>query len=151
MFDMESKIESLNNRHYKILDLCLSGYTNKEIAEAVGMRQTQVSIVTRSPNFQHELALRRERINEQRDTNLASVQDDATNILKDQARSAAMKLTGLLDSENEGIVRQSANDILDRTGHSKVIRQENKNLSAICVLKPEDLERLDATLNMIND
>lgn len=112
------------------------------------MRQTQVSIVINSPNFQHELALRRERINSHKDQNLAAVGDAAQEELANNARAAAMKLVGGLDSDDERIVNKSANDILDRTGHAKLVRQESKIAAAVVVLNGDDVTRITESLAM---
>lgn len=143
-------IESLNPRHYRMLDLALSGWTNKAIAEEVGLKESQVSVVLNSPNFQHELALRRKSLESHLESSLAEVTKTAKDTLQRNALYAAQKLAGLLDSENEAIVRQSANDILDRTGLAKVLHQEINSKQAIVVLKPEDLSRIESTLAELN-
>lgn len=130
------------------MDLYLQGFTQKQISDTVDMKQTQLSIVVNSPNFQHELALRRQKKEDLITTKLASVTQEARDLLRENTKKAAERIIGLLDSEDESIQRQSANDLLDRAGIPKVQKQESKNLSAVVVLSSEDVSRLREGLLM---
>ncbi len=140
-----SQIVSLTPRHLKILDLCLQGWRNKDIAGHLGMGQTQVSVIINSPSFKHEFAMRRHGLEERFDDRTADFIDEATQELKANATNAAQKLVKSLDSQNELIVLKSANDILDRTGHAKVI-QENKTITNVNISEGDSKRIVDALL-----
>lgn len=53
-------VRHLNQRHYKILDLALSGHNGKQIAEQLNISSQMISVIINSPSFQHELSLRRD-------------------------------------------------------------------------------------------
>ena len=141
-------LKTLNNRHHAILQACLEGLTNKSICEKFSMKPAQVSVIVNSPNFQHELALRRDKVIEKHTDNVASIQEETASILRQSTKRAAQKLVDLVGSENEATARQSANDLLDRAGFPKVQKQEQKNMSAVVVLDADDLTRLRETLYM---
>ena len=140
-----SQIVTLTPRHLKILDLCLQGWRNKDIATHLDMGQNQVSVIVNSPSFQHEFAMRRHGLEERFDDRTASNIDEATRTLQDGAKDAATKLVNSLTSQNELIVLKSANDILDRTGHSKVIK-ENKTVTTINISEEDSNRIVDALL-----
>ncbi len=136
---------NLTPRHFKILDLALAGWTNKNIAAHFEMSQTQVSIVINSPMFQHQFAMRRSNLEEQMDSKSVEHLDEATLELKKNATLAAKKLVKSLESQNELIVLKSANDILDRTGHSRVLK-ENKVITNVNISEDDSKRIVDALL-----
>ncbi len=140
-----SQIASLTPRHLKILDLCLQGWRNKDIADHFNMGQTQISIITNSPSFQHEFAMRRHGLEERFDDRDVENMDEATAELQKNATFAAQKLVKSLSSENELIVLKSASDILDRTGHAKVIN-EHKTITNINISEDDSKRIVDALL-----
>ena len=140
-----SQIVTLTPRHLKILDLCLQGWRNKDIARHLDMGQTQVSVITNSPSFQHEFAMRRHGLEERFDDRTADNIDEATAELQRSAADAARKLVSGLASVNELIVLKSANDILDRTGHAKVV-QENKTITNVNISEDDSKRIVDALL-----
>lgn len=148
---MKTTIERLKQKHDTMLNLCLQGYSNKEISDLVNLKQTQVSIVVRSPNFQHQLALKRAQLDERTITNLATVREEVNQVLKEGSINAARKLCGLVDSEDESIARMSASDLLDRTGHPKVTKSENRSLQAVVVLNPDDVSRIQESVELDSD
>ena len=54
-----AQILTLNPRHLKILDLCLLGWANRDIANHLDMGENQISVIKNSPSFKHEFAMRR--------------------------------------------------------------------------------------------
>ena len=133
-------LQSLNPRHYKILDLYLAGLKKVEIAERLDMTAKQVGIITNSPNFQHELALRMARINELSDAKLASQIDEVTSTLKRATLEAAEKIIGKMDSIEEGISFKAACEVLDRGGFPKASRLEsNQPLAPQIILTAEQV------------
>ena len=147
----QTAIKSLNNRHFAILNRCLAGKTNKEICAEFSMQPTQVSIIVNSSNFQHELALQRDKVIEKSTSSIASMKDETEFILKNNTIKAAQRIADLIDSDNESTSRQSANDLLDRAGFPKVLKQEQKNIAAVVVLDAADLTRLRETIYMDAD
>ena len=142
-------IQKMTNRHYKILDLYLAGWTIKQISEEVKMGEAGVSVVTRSKSFQHEIAIRRKAFEEDLDEKVAERQSEASQILTDGAACAAKCLVTTLidDGASRNLRVRAAEAILDRTGLSKQTRQDIDN-STIINLRREDLELLNETLKL---
>ena len=140
----QNAIQQLNNRHYKILEYCLNGLTNKQIAEKLGMGCTQVSIVINSPSFQHELSIRRATVENMRDDSRASAIDDVEAMIKEGAKNAIQRILGGIGSADEGIAIKSSIEILDRAGYPKVNRIESRNLNV--VISGEDALRIQQTM-----
>ena len=101
-----------------------------------------VSIIVRSPIFQHELARRRAEQNDRVDRLEARRRVSAREVLDEASVQAAQKQVFLLDSENENLAQRSAMDILDRTGYPKISRSEGRHVVGDIVLTREDLERI---------
>lgn len=146
-----TEVQSLNQRHYKMLDLALAGLNGKTIADRLDMSPQQVYTVINSPSFQHELAIRRSSISEQVDNTIVSETVDAMKVLKDNTVKAARTLVGQLDSEKEEIAQKSAMDILDRAGFPKVSKNNNTNLAAVVCIDAETAMLLKETLLMETD
>lgn len=123
--------QQLLPRHYTIQDLHLSGLNYREIALKLSMSLRQVANVINSPQFQHELALRRSHIQDSVDEGLLQAQDEVQTIIKKATTDAANRLSSLLTSENEAVSRQAANDILDRGGYPKVSRTDTTTKQSI--------------------
>jgi hypothetical protein len=141
----------LNARHQKILDYCLAGHKQSDIAKQLSMSATQVNLIINAPNFQHELALRREVLQDVKNERLTSQEDPITEQLKRGALSAAMTLVNGLADESATTRIKSATEILDRTGHAKVQKIDANIKSATVVLKSEEAKALTDTLKMINN
>ena len=139
-------IESLNPRHYRILELCLRGWTNKQIAEHLNMNSVSISYIVRSPNFQHELAIRRSMCDEIVNQQVANHTDEITKEIEEAAREAVKRLRGGIASDNEAIAVRSSDSILDRAGYGKIQKIESRNLSV--VLTAEDAARIVETIDM---
>lgn len=145
---MQQTIQQLNPRHYKILEYCLCGMTNTQIATQLGMTQPGVSVITNSPNFQHELATRRSRLNAMTDERLVSVTDDIASTIRDGARAAITKVLGSINSDNERIALSASQDILDRAGFPRVSRVESKAISI--VINAKDAALIAESLELDN-
>ena len=140
-------LQKLNGRHYKILDLCLSGLLAVDIAKQLDMSATQVNNIIRSPSFQHQFAVRRQQREEQQTT---EENDEVKQILQDNAKTAADKITGLLNSVDEKIVLKSATEILDRTGYPKEQQQSINDNSINVIVNKDEFSILIETLDMLN-
>src|SRR5512146_1879957 len=96
----QHEIERMMPGHFDILNLCLAGYRVKDIAQAVGMTAQAVSLITNAPIFQHELSRRRGNVNQQIDSNLASVPMRAKALLEQNAERAVQVHVELLSADN---------------------------------------------------
>jgi len=142
-----AKIQKLNQRHYKILDLYIQGLSTKEIAKTIGLTKEAISMIIGSPSFQHEAAIRRKNYEETLDEKLAEQTSQASKILAEHAAEAATTLVEVMNTGSPGVRVRSAEAILDRTGHSRKTQSEN-NDSTIINLKREDVELLNETLKL---
>lgn len=144
-----TSIQNLNQRHFKILDYCIAGLTNSQIAEKLGMCQKSISIIVQSGSFQHELAIRRKGFQDDLDEKLASHEADASKILKENSSKAALCLVkGMTHGTNEATKLRSAESILDRTGHGRAAASNDDSNRTIINMKQEDLELLNDTLKL---
>lgn len=119
--------------HYAIQDLYLAGLKAEEIATRVNLTSRQVRNILNTPQFQHELALRRSKIEQSVDQTLVQAHEDVASIIRDQTIQAARKLGELIDSQNESVARQAANDILDRGGYPKVTKSDVSQQQSVVV------------------
>lgn len=148
---MITPVAKLNARHYKIIDYCIAGKNNKQIADELSMTQRQVSIITNSPQFQHQLAIRRKGFEEDLDEKLASTETETASVLKDASRKAAQTLALGLVSQSDAIKIRSAEAILDRTGNPRNIRSlDDNNEKTIVHITRNDLLLLKETLELEN-
>ncbi len=74
---------------------------------------------------------------------------NAKEILDGAAVDAAKKQIDLLESPNESVSLRAAESILDRTGHSKVIKTEGKYVSANIILDEKAVERLQRVTQQV--
>lgn len=118
-------------RHFEILNLALGGHGPKEIAQALGMTPQAVTLITKAPIFQDELARRRSNVETVIDQQLAAAPIRAKQLMEENAFKAAQVHVDLLDPETcaDPRVRQgSANAILDRVygpaGQAKAQNQQ---------------------------
>ena len=139
------EIQRLLPRHYRILDLVLSGqYTVKAIAQQMDMSPQAVSLIINSPVFQHQLARRRREIEKQRDESLSIALAEAQEELKRAAPQAARVHAELLEDEDPRVRQSSANAILDRVGLGK--QQIQQGQVSITVLDENALRLLGEAL-----
>lgn len=145
-----NRLEKLNARHYKILDLRMAGWKIQQIAGHLGMTRQQVSLVVNSPTFEHEFALQRARKEEIRDTEDVRGEDEVKTVLVEGAKKAAEKLVSTIGSDQEKNAIRSAAEILDRTGYAKTQRVEGGESQQIVVIGSDELSRLTKALEMDN-
>lgn len=152
-----AEIQSLNPRHYRMLDLFAGGKSNKEVAELVELSEQQVSIIVNSPSFQHELSIRRASLENRIDEGLSQQvvqpserQEEVDKILREGTVAAAEKLKELVGNQNAAVSRLAANDLLDRTGHPRVNRLDRQAVGVV-VLTQKDVDRLVDTVKLDED
>jgi len=141
----EFAIGRMNPRHLKMLDFSLQGMTSGQIAKELKMDRSHVSNILNGPTFQHELAIRRSSIEDQMDTQIANTTNEVDDTLRNGALAAAEKLVGGLRSSDENIVYKSAESVLDRTGHPKIMRQEGGSSQNIVILTKDATQLLAET------
>ncbi len=141
-------VEKLNPRHYKILDYCIAGLTNRQIADKLGMGRIQVGIVVASPSFQHQFALRRQQEEKTQSEFEATKIDEVKEVLQKNAKDAADKLIGGMTSQDEKIVLKSATEILDRTGYPKEQKVIGGPVGAQILINSADMVLLKESLEL---
>jgi len=146
--NMSFSLQKLNPRHYKILDLAISGLSPIEISKHLSMTPTQINNILRSPSFQHQFAIRRQtRENIQDTTETDTVKD----FLRENAQKAASKLVSSIDSIDEKIAIKSASEILDRSGYPKEQQQQSIQDNSINItIDSTEFTLLKESLDMIS-
>jgi len=144
-------IASLTPRHLKIVDLAVKGWTEKQIAEFLGMGKQQVSIIFNSPTFKHEFAIRRSIFEEKMDKEQSDKEDEVAKLLKEGAIKAARTLVGHIDSADDSISVRSSTEILDRTGYSKKADKQIEVLGPTIVINNKDATRIIESIKLDND
>ena len=128
-------LKHLWERHHQIKRLALLGFSNKDIAAQIGLSEVRVSIIRNSPVFVREL----NKLSGRADDRALDLQ---TLFVQDAHKNYAL-LAAVRDGELTDDVRvrvQVAQDLLDRSGHSKVQRIEGRFAHAH--LDAEALERI---------
>lgn len=145
-------IKKLLPRHNKILDLCLEGWSLGAIASEVGISIVQLKNVRNSPCFQHQLANRRSKMEQEKDILTIRSEIDSGNnarqILDSNQNAAADVLVDLMTTGNSTTKFRSAESILDRTGLIKVSGSVNQNQNIHVILDSEDVDRLTKSLEL---
>ncbi len=118
----EVKINYANHltpRASRIMDMVISGMKSGEIAKELDLTVQYISTVVHAPQFEHQLAIRREKFEETFDQNIINRESDAMAILRENAAAAALKMVELLDNESPSIQHKASVDIMDRAGPAK--------------------------------
>lgn len=140
---LSDKIATLNPRHLKMVEMCLRGLTSGQIAEQLGMTLSGVSIVVKSPAFQHQLAVRRSSYDEKVDQDILEGNKEAARLLKESTVDAANNMISHMKSTDEKISIRASAEVLDRGGVPKQVEKNNHtNVGAVFVLSPEDSKRI---------
>ncbi len=142
------KLERLQAKHLRIVELALQGMPSVRIARELEMSQSSIYNVMNAPIFKTELARRREERNALQDQAAAVGELNAKDLLASHSAFAAKTQIGLLSADNDRIRQIAAMDILDRTGHPKVTRQDSKQLRAVVVLDAAAVQRLQETTEL---
>lgn len=146
---MANIIQQLNPRHYKILEFVLAGVTNKQIAERLNVSPQMISIVINSPSFQHEVSLRREKIDSMKNQRLVESDQEVVDAIKQGTRDAVRRLLSSIGSTDENVAIRASVEILDRGGFPKVSKIESKNLTV--VMDADMLKLLQETVKLDKD
>ncbi len=144
-------VQRMNPRHFKILECILRGMTDKQIGEKLEMVARSIGLIRNSPQFQHELAMRKVKIDELVNINIANEVDEVAKALKEAGLRAAQKLIGCLDSGDANILLKASSDILDRAGYPKVTKTNATVALATISIDKEIGDRIIETFNMDKD
>lgn len=131
-----------------MVDLHVSGLTNRAIAEIIDCTPTSVGIVLRSPMVKKEI---QQRLGEARNNPNGTIHQEieaadnrARKIIENNAPRAANTMVELLDSEDSSVQLRASTSILDRA----IGKPESENASKEALLRIEIAPK-DATLIMI--
>ena len=109
-----------------IMDLVIEGLRPGQIAERLGLTGSYVSVILNGPQFKHQLAIRRENIENQIDSTVVNHMNEtaeeankAERILRDNAAESARNVVRLMNGENDNVSLRASQDILDRAGPQK--------------------------------
>jgi hypothetical protein len=139
----QHEIQRLLPRHYQILELTLGGNGPKEIAQALGMSPQSISLITNAPNFQSELARRRDTI-EKSSNDLMAVGSQRAREMLDEASIKAVDVhIQAMQHFDVKVQQTSASKILDlvlgkNEGPSKptiIMNVESINLLKIALME----------------
>lgn len=141
--------EQLTPRATQIMDLAIQGLRSGQIAERLGLSHPYVCTVMSAPNFQHQLAIRRERLEDRIDEKVANATVEAATILKENAVRAAKKLVELVDGSDNPLALRASESVLDRAGVTK--KSERGGLmmqQQVIVLDEKTAQAIEETLMM---
>ncbi len=143
---MATAIQQLSARHYKIVELCLRGWVPKAIAEHLDMSQQQVSNVINSSSFQYQLAERRAKLNDRQDQDIVEQTQKVDDAIAGHTMAAVGRLGLIVTAGKDGDAIRAADSILDRSGHARVQKTENKSVSV--TIDAKDAALIAQTLEM---
>lgn len=146
---MTSSMQQLLPRHHKILEFVLRGWTNKQIADHLSITPQNVSVVTRSASFQHEVSMRREKLEDMSNQSIVSSDQEVTDAIREGTKHAVDRILGCIDSTDENVAIRASTEILDRGGFPKVSKIESKSLSV--VMNADDLVKLKEAIALDKD
>jgi hypothetical protein len=126
---METCIQRLNARHYKIVDLLVLGWTNKQIGDHLHMSPSQVSIIINSASTQHQVARRRAKMEQRLDTNAVESTQTVDDAIKSHTLKAVARLGLIITDGKEANAVRACSDILDRGGYPRVQKTESRNVT----------------------
>jgi len=108
------EIKKLNSRHRQVMRAILAGRTRKFITEETGISESQYERIIRSAIFIEEKDRMQDDIRQEAIRVIAAKEaDPVSQVLKEGALPAAMKLVGLVDSKDEKISQTSAIELLE--------------------------------------
>lgn len=137
----QHEIQRLMPRHFQILELTLGGNGPKEIAQALGMTPQAISLITNAPNFQSELARRRETIESKSNDMMALGSQRARQMLEEASTLAVQVHVDLLDAADPKVQQTSASKILDL-----VLGKSDQNQKPTIVMNIADINLIKLTL-----
>jgi len=141
-------MEQLTPRAVQIMDLAIQGLKSGEIAKRLDLTHPYICTVMAAPNFQHQLSVRRGRLEDKIDEKIINTTVEAGNEIKKHAVAAARKMVDLLDNDSPAIQHRAAGDILDRAGVCKKSDQGIKMQQQIVIIDDKTAKVIEETLMM---
>jgi len=138
---VKQPLTHLWERHREIMRRLISGHRPSDIAKDLGMTNTRMSIIMNSPAFKSELA------------RLSRRADEAALDIQGRIAKSAVQAMALLEQAldptaalhqklSAAKVVDTAQDMLDRAGHSAIKRQQIESVST--TLTSDDIAQLRA-------
>ena len=119
---MKRPLRKLSARHKQAARLLVSGYSQREVSERIGMSEAHLSVVVSSPPFQEEVKRLEGELNQ--------CVIKAQNILIEAAPDAAqVKVDILKNTESERLKSDVASDILKGVGALRTEKTEPPNMT----------------------
>ncbi len=143
---MATAVQQLSARHYKIVELCLRGWVPKAIAEHLDMSQQQVSNVINSSSFQYQLAERRAKLNDRQDQDIVESTNKVDEAISKHTMAAVNRLGLVITAGKDGDAIRACDSVLDRGGHARVQKTEQKSVSV--TIDAKDAALIAETLGM---
>lgn len=131
-------VSKIWDRHKEMIRLIHLGAKNVEIAEKLGCTPQSVSQVRNSPIVQQQLSI----MQAARDADTIDLSKEIMRIAPTALKNLeqALSAQGRFENITAGQQISVSQDILDRAGHGKVIK--NQNLNANVFFTPEEIESL---------
>ena len=139
-------VQQLSARHYKIVELCLRGWVPKAIAEHLDMSQQQVSNVINSSSFQYQLAERRAKLNDRQDQDIVESTNKVDDAISKHTMAAVNRLGLVITAGKDGDAIRACDSVLDRGGHARVQKTEQKSVTV--TIDAKDAALIAETMEM---
>jgi len=141
-------IQKLSSRHFKIIELCLRGWIPKQIAEHLGMSAQQVSNIVNSESFQYQISERRARLDDIVDQDIVDSTNKVDEAIAKHTMRAVERLGYIVNSPNakDSDAIRAADSILDRGGHARVQKTEQRSVSV--TIDAKDAALIKETMEM---
>lgn len=142
------QIERLLPRHFRIIELALTGMNQADIAAELKMTPVAITYILSSPIVQNEIARRRRALEKKADEAHSLGITRAKSILEENAHKAAQLHVDVLENEAEETrTRQlSANAILDRVYGAR----GGTDQQSVTVINAEQVQLLQVALSESN-
>jgi predicted transcriptional regulator len=135
-------LEQLTPRATQIMDLAIQGLTSGDIAKRLGLSHPYICQIMGAANFQHSLAVRRERLEERLDDKITNAAVEAADVLKEHAVQAAKNLVAMADGNASPIALRANESVLDRVGVSRKVDGRGGAAAAAIVIIDNDTARV---------
>lgn len=149
-------VRTLMPRHHKIMDLSLEGiWTNREIADKVGVSPITVTHVLQMPIVQDKMAKRRNvktQMKDELDVRVAvdTVELARQKIAAEAGKAASVLIDNLLDDDGR-LRNKAANDIMDRVGISRVSKTDVDTKTSVLILDATQAANIQRSFELDRD
>lgn len=141
-------MESLTPRAAQIMDLAIQGLTSGEIAKRLDLTQTYISTIRGAANFQHQLAIRREKLDDRIDDKIVNATVEAADVIKEHVVQAARNLVEMADCDKNPLSLKANESVLDRGGIPKKVDGGVTQAQQIVIIDDKTAKAIQETLEM---